>query len=335
MSVSGQAEPRAIIQSIMRVLASNRGLVIQPQTIAQEIADGTGKPAENLLGICEASLVFLELFGVLKRVASGVVMEGQVRSYFVNSLIWYLETDSALLSNWDRSSASRDGAAEDILDNASYFVRLMEEKRRKSAAVNLGSIKGSRTQKVSAVLIKTGVGSSARYLHQWDSKSRQFQLIGGKIREKETPIEAASREVSEELHEKNMMHFRDFELELVTSSPILYQDISRTYGALTDYECYFFLAKMKVARIQLSHDDRWLTKRKMDRGRTDSGRQIRSPAVTRSLDASLSGGLEGLPSSISRQPGNLGWLADIEVKPGMFGVRVDLKALIAKLFRRD
>jgi 8-oxo-dGTP pyrophosphatase MutT (NUDIX family) len=139
-------------------------------------------------------------------------------------------------------------------------------------------------------------------LTEWDETADQFQLIGGGIEPGESPDEAAAREFIEEIGvERDLEHGRDFEicpLEWSTTPPIRWTGMSSTCGVLTAYEVWVYRARLTVERLTLCDQNRWLTLEELMAGRTLSGLKTADPRLYPILDASLAGGLDGVPPSV-------------------------------------
>ena len=104
------------------------------------------------------------------------------------------------------------------------------------------------------VLVKGNIGKKDYYLHEWDRRAEQFQLIGGRVEPGESLVAAARRELIEELdieREQRLEYERDFNLDLLIESdrPLQWTDISPTYGALTKYSFWACSARFKVKEL--------------------------------------------------------------------------------------
>jgi len=177
------------IGQILALLPDNRQL---PRTIP-EIAEMLMKDAPGL-GQSEAVMAvstaigMLELFGMLSEYEGRFRAKEQVPAYFVKSLTWYAEQGQTVLSNWHSKGVAEAIPASEMLDHAPHVLKLMELRRlRLAQSLNLKATP-TRTVNVSFVLIKAVRGGDVLYLHQYDSRTRRYQLIGGRIEPGETPL---------------------------------------------------------------------------------------------------------------------------------------------------
>jgi 8-oxo-dGTP pyrophosphatase MutT (NUDIX family) len=320
-----------VASAVLEYLSEHERSLIDESQITAEVARRLEHDSLLIRSGVASTVALLRSLGLVEFNNGKRQVTGQVRQYALRSLLWYVRHAVPVLSNWDRASAGRHVAANDILDNAPYFLSLMENQRI-VASKDIGvEPEPVRAQRVAAVIIKGGEGRAARYLHQWDGRSRQFQLIGGKVREGESPLHAANREMNEELSEASLVAGVDYELSCLPDQPVEYVSVSRTYGALTRYECYFFSSRFKIGSLSLSQSDRWLTVQEMGDGQTYDGRRVRDARAFRLLETKVNGGVSSLPQSINLEH-RLPWTSYFEIKPGFWGMRVDVKALLARLF---
>jgi 8-oxo-dGTP pyrophosphatase MutT (NUDIX family) len=259
------------VVKVLRAIPSHRDAFLTALEIAQKL-DGVALP--EALGFTRSVIAFLDFFGVLRWENGRCKITSQIPNYFRHSLIWYFTNHQSLLSNWDRSGTSRTIATDNLLDLAPYFLKILEEKRVELARRDGLECGDSREQPVSVVLIKVTDKGTGRFLHQWDNRAEQYQLIGGRQREAESQVDAAAREFIEEVGATSLVRDRDFRLLQLTTSPIVSHELSRTYGALTRYEYSVYWVTMPSFDIVLPHDVAWISLSEMRAGRTASGRAI-------------------------------------------------------------
>ncbi|MBI3423028.1 MAG: DUF433 domain-containing protein [Acidobacteria bacterium] len=301
------------------------------EEIAATIAKEFGVSQELASGITLATIAFLDTFGVIEWEKSVCQINDQISTYFRNSLSWYFENHQQLLSNWGREGVARDIKIDNLLELAPYFLKVMEERRLELSKEHRLEAGYSRYQAVALTLVKTIEDGKPCFLHQWDTQAEQFQIIGGKQRPGERPIETAKREFTEETTQHNLRYGTEFTLNLLCPNPIEMWRISPTYGALTKYEFWVFSAELKLAVLPLGPLDRWISLDEMKSGATLDGRPISDPKLYRSLEVNIPGVLEGLPLSIPPSPkqNSLKTVWDNTVmQPGFAGFKIDLKKLL-------
>jgi hypothetical protein len=283
--------------------------------------------------LADFSIIILGLFD-LRRPASREFIQtaDQMQTYCRNSLVWYLKNDMSIVSNWSRSGVASELDIKSLLDNAPYFLRLMEEKRVHLSAKSGIDPENSRLQAVSVCLVKMNIRGKAHILHQWDERAAQFQIIGGRSRIGETPEDTAARELNEEIVEHALIKGRDFEISALNpSAPIVYKEISRTYGALTRYEISLFHVSFNIPKLRLSENDRWISVNEMRAGVTKTGKTIVDYHRVADFERAMGMRIEDLPNSVSRsQHRNV--LEYVEFKPGIFGFHLDVKRILAEFF---
>jgi 8-oxo-dGTP pyrophosphatase MutT (NUDIX family) len=244
--------------------------------------------------IVRSALAMLDTFGVVVVTDGGTCRchDERVSLYFLRSLAWYLANQEPLLENWTRAGVGGAISIESLLDSAPYFLRLMETKRVNIAREKADDAEPLRLQALTFAIVKAVRGEDSYYLFEWDRRAEQYQLIGGRVEHSEEPLAAARREFMEELDVKDrqkLAYGPDFELELLTprDAPIRWPGFSHTYGVWTEYTVWVCWAKLKVARLRLGDQNRWLSTDEVFSGMTHSGQRTGDPGLHREIDASL------------------------------------------------
>jgi 8-oxo-dGTP pyrophosphatase MutT (NUDIX family) len=302
--------------------------------ISESVARSIDIPTEAAQGVVVATAAFLNTLGVLTWSDKSCCILAQIPDYFRRSLLWYFKHGQHILSNWTRAGVAREFDIANLLETAPYFLKILEERRLELSKQNNLDPGFSRFQPVAIVLVKGSEKKMSYFLHQWDDRAQQFQLIGGRQRGNEQPIDTAKRELHEELSEHNLVVGRDFELAPLNNIPIRISEVSRTYGALTAYEYWLFEVKLKIEKLRLSPTDRWISLEEMKNGITSTGRRIRDPHLYRLFDANIPNGFECILPSISvAQTEN--YIDFIEIKPGLPGIgSIDLKGMFKCWWQR-
>lgn len=286
----------------------------------------------SIIGYVDSIILILNLLDLIDIKDQKIRVKGQIQFYFINSLKWYIKNDEKLLSNWDRPGVAHDININNLLEKAPYLLKLLEQRKKDICQSKNKPLESSRQQRVSIVLVKTIYKKSQYYLFQWDNRSEQFQLIGGRGRDEETILETAKREFNEELQLEEFIYGKDYTLEPLVSD-VKISDISRTFGALTDYDFSLFLAKIKVKKIKLTKFDRWISVEEMEKGITKDGKKITDILYFKAFDKNLPDGFKGIENSLKQQQVFKFW-EHIEVKPSFFGISINIISLITSLLEK-
>jgi len=229
--------------------------------------------------------------------------KGEMPTYFIRSLAWYLANDRQFVNNWERRGVGDDIAISELLDAAPYLLKIMEDKRLRLAGRNL---EPARVRRVVSVLLKTVVDGRSHFLFGWDQGAAQYQLIGTRMGADEARDAAAHGLIEGMVDDRGSQlergrHFDVIRLEWDRPLPMEWIAVSRTVGALTRYEMWFYGARVTVGQLTLGEAYQWLTIDEMLAGRTRSGRRTGDPSLYKAMNAGLAGGLEGVPVSIRHQ----------------------------------
>jgi len=231
----------------------------QPQTIT-EIAQRVVRQHDSAVakGHVDTSvdivLVFLTTFDVLSEQGGRYRCRGEMPSFFLRSLAWYIENGRPIVNNWMRPGIGDDLPIDALLDAAPYLLRLIEAKRHHLAGATAEPI---RRRRLACVLVKTVVDGRAYFLLEWDRAAAQYQLIGGGIRADEAPEAAATQEFIEELviePGQRLVSGRDFVIRPLgwdRPPPIEWTGVSRTVGALTRYETWVYGTTLSIDSLKL------------------------------------------------------------------------------------
>jgi len=315
------------VQKALDLIPSHRASPKEAEEIAQAVAGAVAIPYEMARGIAISTLIFLDTFGVISWRGNCCRIADQIQDYFRHSLSWYIANHQQLMSNWERPGTAREMGISNLLEKAPYFLKLMEERRLALSRLETIEPGYSRVQAAAIILIKCVGKGKTYFLHQWDDRAEQYQLLGGRQRTNEHHFDTAKRELQEEISEHELVYGRDYELMLLNEEPVKVLEVSRTYGALTAYEFWLYHAKLKMERLRLSVLDRWITMEEMKKGVTGTGKCIRHPHLCRLFDASIQNGMDNVPPSISVSQ-TVKHFDFIEIRPRIFGISIDLKGIV-------
>lgn len=287
----------------LELIPTHRHNPKRAEQLALELAQSqVGLSESEATGMMKTLLALLDVLGVLSDQEDGYRLSGQVPTYFLQSLKWYFVHEARLFDNWNARRARGDGAppARTLLEDAPDFLRLVEQRRLQLAGQRGLDATPVRTQEAVLVLIKAVIDDTPHFLHQYDERAGQYQVIGGRIEPDETMMEAAMREFIEEVgaqQEPPLQGGRDFTLAplLPLDEPIRLVSLSPTYGVLTRYAFYVCTAHFNIRQLKLTSLDRWLSVDEMLRGRAASGESLGNTEISLELDRRLPGGLRGAP----------------------------------------
>lgn len=290
--------PSHLLHTALKSIPSHRErgepLVELVRRMAQQAAIGLDA-ADAALGV---ALDLMRLLDLLHEADGHINLGGQMQTYCRNSLLWYLEQERQLLSNWSRPGTAHETVSvANLLEQAPYFLKALEERRYAIAQQARLPMVATREQPCSVVLIKAVLLGQTYLLHQWDQQAERYQLIGGKQRQGETPEQTATREVLEELPLAQLVVGNSL---IVKPSPINAFDewkVSPTFGALTHYDLHVFQATIKKPDLLTSETDLWISLPEVLECRTHAGAPV---APLGSMIARRdSGFLENLPASLA------------------------------------
>jgi 8-oxo-dGTP pyrophosphatase MutT (NUDIX family) len=324
---------RQLFSQVLELIPTHHQPPKTIKAIASELKGVSLQEAETSTSMV---LVLLDLFGVLKSHDGAFQTLEQIPTYFLQSLNWYFKHNAHLLQNWTRSGVSTDVSANSLFEMAPHFLKAMELRRLRISKEDDCEATPSRIQQVVFTLIKGQIEKKDFYLHEWDRRAGQYQLIGGRVEPGESLITAARREVVEELDiegKQDLEYERDFSLKLLleTDRAIQWMGISPTYGALTQYYFWVCSAQFNISELKLKDNNRWLSIDEMLAGETRTGKKVGDAHVYRLMDAQIKGGLRNVPISINiRNTRN--YLEYIEVKPGIWGIEFDIKKMLTDIF---
>lgn len=190
---------------------------------------------------------------------------------FIRSLAEYVRGESIILRNWGRTGVTDPPYTESTLLSGPQFLYAMESNRlaqRGSSAAALSEVE------IAQAVIKSAAapGGKAHYLVQYDTRARQYQLIGGHRRHDDPTIKhTIIRELEEELTDFGFNSATDTLAELTRFER---SGVSRTYAVLTQYNITIFHLRTRRHRLALGPTDRWVTESELLNGRTTDGKPI-------------------------------------------------------------
>ncbi len=311
-----------LVSEILKAIPSHHDVPLSKEEIAASLQESPNNGTNEAVDVV---MSFLYIFGILDYKNKKYKILSQMPNYFRNSLLWYFENDVPLLSNWDREGTAREISVTNLFERAPYFLKAMEERRKLISDRGDVEITPSREQSCSVIVVVAQIGGRAVYLHQWDQSAERFQLIGGKCRPGEVPAETAARELHEEISEHDLIEGKDFDLEKILPDPICFGEISRTYGAFTDYKFYVYVANFNIDDMNTSFSDRWIGIDEIRTGLTSDGRAV--AGLASQIDRLVDGGLQSMRPSFTLSS-SLKLRDLVDIKPGIFGIRINLNKLI-------
>lgn len=238
-----------------------------PMTIAQIIGDDVPDGVLMMLAGC---VYILHLFGIvqIEEAPNPYAMRLQARSqtakYALISLASYLESDIAIISDWEtRGTAATSPQA--VIETGAKFLQVLESRRVQL----LAHAPASRHEKVAQVIISRRVrdGADTEILFQFDSIADRYQLIGGRWRhdDGEDMLQTAIREIREEIGD-NLSYPQDYQLTPLIQDVSSAPTISPTFGALTQYRFWIYHIRELRRPITLQPIDRWISLSQIKQG---------------------------------------------------------------------
>ncbi|MFF7254114.1 NUDIX domain-containing protein [Streptomyces microflavus] len=288
------------VARILRAIPSVWESAISPPELA-----GRAGLGERGVPEVEAVMAVLGVLGVLDRRtdvrgeplfrAATSIAHGCIRS-----LAEHLDQGLEVFLNWGRAEAGADapvGSAAVL--SGPRFLFAIESHRFAERGASAPPLAGAEIAQA-VIKERAAPGGESRYLVQYDSRSRQYQLIGGHRRPDDRTIEhAIVRELEEELTDFSLDHDNDALTEIQRFERLM---VSRTSGVLTRYRIVVFHLRTRRERIVLGPADRWVSERELNSGRADDGRRILFSAPT-----GLAGGLAGLEPTVVAEAGSHRW----------------------------
>ncbi|MFE0454248.1 NUDIX domain-containing protein [Streptomyces sp. NPDC058914] len=285
------------VAALLEALAEHTG----PPVSVSELCRRAGLSGPTVETAAPMVLALLSAFGVLRSEheptngQAGVVAVSPQACYFLHSLASYVRTGRSILANWERPGTTEPPYTSRQALSGPQFLYLVEERR---LALDSDAAPLRRTEVVQ-VVVKCrlrGRGGRAQYLLVYDDRARQYQLPGGHIRASDADARAAAaRELEEELLGYDHTPGREELKELGAVSAV---QLSRTFGAVTEYRVVFFQLESKARSIPVGPGGRWVPEDALlDQATLLDGTTLNVTALDR-LDQSLPGGLRGLPWSL-------------------------------------
>lgn len=294
-SIADAAHLRRWLAQMLALIPTHREPACDVHELARRLREAAPHPpspaeAEVIVRCWLTMLSVFDVFDPDER--HGYRTRGQVASYFLRSLAWYVEKGLPLLGGWHTRGARNAPATNALLEHAPHFLRAMEQRRLQLAHAHAVAVPPSRRQAAVFILIKGVLAGERFYLHRYDADAAQFQLIGGRTEPGETPFAAARRELEEEVGPGAVLHPHPV---LNPDAPIHITALSPTYGALTEYTFHLFTASLDGDALALTEPHRWLSVEAMLAGRTRAGSAMSDAQLARELDRRLPGGLRDAP----------------------------------------
>ncbi len=245
-------------------------------------------PHSELVGQGLAQM--LAAWGAVEFSDAGLRATSQPAYYFLHSLAAWLETETPIIPDWSETQGVQPHAG---LRHGTTLVYMLEQERQQ----RFPEASPIRFTAVAEILV-VKAGEPPQFLVQWDARAGQYQLIGGRQKEdrgwREPIQQTAIRELEEELEGQVHAQAGDFTLDFLAEVPGG-RRLSPSFGALTQYHFTFFHAR-ELPPIQLSPDDRWVTRAELLAGHTHDGQPLRGNHI-RPLEARLGHTIDALPSS--------------------------------------
>ncbi|MBT2902646.1 NUDIX hydrolase [Streptomyces sp. McG8] len=292
---------RMLTANLLDCLAAQWGSAPVP---ARELGRQAGLETAEADSTMAAVLALVGVFGVLRTETTpdgtpATAVVSPQASYFLRALAAYLRSGHKMLDNWERGGTVAGPYTDQQVLAGPQFLYLAETRR---LSLDPGAVP-LREVDVVQVVIKArrrGRGGQAHYLFQYDERARQYQLPGGHVRTTDADHRAAAiRELEEELAGYHYDPDRDV---LTSLGAIEAVQPSRTFGAVSAYRVTFFHLTTQSERLLLGPGSHWTREEQILAPAFRIGQASLNVTALSQLDATLPGGLKGLPLSI---PGDL------------------------------
>ncbi|MGW4852768.1 NUDIX domain-containing protein [Streptomyces sp. NPDC004288] len=265
----------------------------------EELGRRAGLPPGEAPTVVSAVLALVGAFGVLREGtdpsgAPAVTVISPAAAYFLRGLAAYIRSGHAVLDNWERAGTEAGPYTDGQVLAGPQFLYLTESRR---LALDADAVPLREVDVVQVVVkARHRGGGRARYLLQYDERARQYQLPGGYVRASDTDRRAAAiRELEEELPGYRHRADRDGLTELGVVEAV---QPSRTFGALSGYRVTFFQLRTEAVRLLLGPGAHWVDEERLLEPGFHVGRASLNVTALAGLDATLPGGLSGLPLSV-------------------------------------
>lgn len=272
---------REHVARALALVPSHRDAPRTPEDLARSLAALSGLGTAESLGVISAVLGLLDTLGALRQEGDAVQLASQMPVYLARSLAWFAEQGLPAIDGWRHDSLrlSEQIQRHEWLEHAPHVLAALETRRVALAEAHNRALEPTRHQAAVLVLIDAEINGERCYLHQFDARANQFQLIGGRMEPNETPEQTALRETLEEVGPQQPTPPSVTLIALFDGQPALETDeLSATYGALTRYTFYAFRAAF-AAPLTLGPHDRWVTRGEMLAGRTHDGHKLGTPRL--------------------------------------------------------
>jgi 8-oxo-dGTP pyrophosphatase MutT (NUDIX family) len=176
----------------------------------------------------------------------------------------FLRSGYPAVEDWGRQGAECISPDEVLKRGASFLMQLEQARSGK------GDIEPLHQVMVSKIIFKIGTKEGNRLLMLFDSVSRRYQFVGGKVRGGENFLEAAIREIGEELRESRLVYNANYHLKNLFNGPTSIRMISKKTGALTEYRVQYYYALVQRS-FPLPANHRLVSARELHANCADDG----------------------------------------------------------------
>jgi hypothetical protein len=235
----------------------------EPHLPMAEVCGLASVPEHCRDDVGDAVLTILRALGVIDLIdvdghAHLVRARSLVAGYLLASLAEYIERGNVILNGWNQPTGP--GSLHQPSGGVSGpdFLRFIEQQR-----VRLDpSAKPIRRTHDVHILIKVHARRhNGRYLLQFDSRVRQYRLLGTRMGPRDGTLEdAAIRALEAELSDFSFDHKIDKFVSLATANVL---QLSTRYGVLTNYKLTFLQLISQRSSLPTDSTLRWVTGREL------------------------------------------------------------------------
>lgn len=201
---------------------------------------------------------------------------------FIKSLIEIIKQESVIVPVWDDNSPVSAEINETNALNATNLLYLIEKKRVEG--VKPSEIRPIKTGILVRAVIKRKIWGKEYVLMQYDSKIRQYQLIGGiKHSGDSNNIAALKRKLNVELPELLVKDQTNIEYKLIYETQKSEQEIipSMKFGVYAKYKTFLYhivfstpLEKAILQQIEKNKNNRWISFDEIKHGKSSDKKDV-------------------------------------------------------------
>lgn len=228
--------------------------------------------ASHIQAMIKGFLDALAPLGIITHPVTGETTYSSTVEFFLESYLFFFRKNHSLITDWERIGGEFKNP-EDLFDKGVRLLSLFEKKRSQFE----GAYPLKELKVVKALIRAKDVVDKEYFLMHLDEKSHYYQMIGGKIKNNESPLDALLREMNEEIPNFNLKHDKDFSIIELDQDFNEISFVSPKYGVITKYFVKQYYIQF-IKPLQLKGSLRWVSKEELSIGVTEDGFGLIPPA---------------------------------------------------------